>query len=265
MGLLRDSLAVRYLHDAPPGQRKNLLTAVAVNRISRLPVAASAEYGEPVTDIYGLEPAAQTVREVLSQDRSMYAWLARTAMVALDAALARADGSWFETLEVATASVGFGRGNVLHADLRARLPDDVVERVVLLHQYCMNIFWAVARPEFEDKQRDRRLYTQMFEDPDPRTALTAHDVAAWACVVLGRLSNRGVLPPLWYSAPVYARLTRLTEPGWYPNPYNYGDLVRGEPDFQRYWDGGDWTDQVRRLVRGRWSQERHSLRTVPDN
>ncbi|MEV4516794.1 hypothetical protein AB0K00_48555 [Dactylosporangium sp. NPDC049525] len=266
MGLFgRDSEAKRYLSTAPAGQRKDLLAAACINQIARLPVAASSEWGEPVTDVYGLQPAAQVVRGVLRQDQSMYAWVARTTMVFLDATLMNGEGGWLDTLGVALSSVGFEPGPSLRPDLKARLSDAVRERVDGLCGYSMNIFWAVSQQQFDDGDRDRRLYRHMFEDPDPRTAETAHDITAWAAVILGRLRNCDLVAGNRFYTDEYLNPPAMDVPGWYPNPYNYGAVVRGEPEFQRAWNGRDWTDRIRFRVHGSWDEDSKAMRSVPDN
>ncbi len=265
MGLFtKESVAQRYLRSAPSGQRKDILSAVCMNRIAALPVAATTEFGQPVTDTYGLEPSAEVVRAVLIQDRSMYAWVARSCMVILDSALEVGPGNWAENLGTAMQSVGIAPDNRLRSDLQAKLPESVQERVLGLHGWCMNIFWVVAQPHVKD-DRDRTIYRHMFESTDNRTELTAHDVAAWAAVVVGRLRNSGMLPDSPFYSAEYANVPTMDEPGWYPNPYNYGEIVRGEASFQRVWDGRDWTSRIRFLRGARWHEETHSLHTMPNN
>jgi hypothetical protein len=261
----RDSEAKRYLSTAPAGQRKDLLAAACINQIARLPVAASSEWGKPVADVYGLQPAAQVVRTVLRQDRSMYAWVARTALIFLDAALMNGEGNWVDTLGVALESVGFERGPALRPELKAWLSDDVRERVEGLCGYSMNVFWVVAQQQFDDGERDRRLYRHMFEDPDPRTAETAHDITAWASVIIGRLRNGNLIEGNRLYSDLYLHPPEMDGPGWYPNPYNYGDIVRGEPEFQRAWDGNDWTDRTRFRIGSYWDEESKPLRSMPNN
>lgn len=259
-----ESTAARYVRTAPPGERKDVLSAVCMNRIAQLPVATAEEFGEPITDIYGLEPAAEVVREVLRQDRSMYAWVARTCVIFLDTALEMGAGGWSDSLENAMKSVGFERGNQLRPDLVDGLPGHVRQRVFGLHATAMGVFWAVAQPHIE-QDRDKTIYRRIFESTDRRTELTAHDVAAWACVIVARLCHRGMTTrPLFYSDG-YSSVPLMREPGWYPNPYNRGELVGGEPAVQRFWDGTDWSDHIR-FWNGRvWVEGQHSMREMPGN
>ena len=260
------SLASRYLRSAPPGQRKDVLSAVSINLIAGLPVAARSEFGAPVTDVYGLEPATEVVRQVLQQDRSMYAWLARTSVVCLDAAMANGREPWVQMFGMAMNSVGFEASGELRADLAAQLPSDVLERVDGLHGFVMNLFWLLTeQQQFDDGPRDRSIYQHLFESSDPRTELTAHDIAAYAGVVLGRLRNSGVLGPSTVFSAAYTQVPPMHEPGWYPNPYNFGEVVNGEAGFQRIWDGTDWTRRIRVRVDGGWVEREHDLRTMPEN
>ena len=57
----------------------------------------------------------------------------------------------------------------------------------------------------------------------------------------------------------------MTEAGWYPNPFNYGDLVGGDATYQRQWDGADWTSRIRQRNGRGWNESTHSLATPPDN
>jgi hypothetical protein len=261
----RESEARRYLRSAPAGTRKDLLAVACLNQITRLPIAAPSEWGEPVTDVHGLPPAADVVRSVLRQDASMYAWVARTAMILLDSALTSGDGDWAATLALALESVGFAEGPALRTELRERLSEHVRERVDGLCRYSMNIFWVVAQPQLDDGKRDRQVYRHLFEDPDPRTVETAHDVTAWACVIVARLRGRGLIEDSHLYSDAYLTPPEMDVAGWYPNPYNHGSLVRGEPEFQRFWDGDDWTDRVRFRTGGFWDEQSKPLRSMPNN
>ncbi len=254
----------RYLRSAPSVARMEILSAVCMNQIARLPIAAASEWGRPITDIYGLGPAADVVRAVLCRDRSLYASVARSCLRFLDQALEVGSGDWAENLDMAMQSIGMEPGPTLRPDLQADLPADVQERALGLARFALSVFWVVAQPRFEDEDRDRTVYRVLFESPDERIELTAHDVAAWACVIVGRLRVRDVVP----ESPFLARIQTvppMDEPGWYPNPYNDGGLERGDAAFQRFWDGQDWTDRVRFREGKSWWEELRPMRITPNN
>jgi hypothetical protein len=260
----------RYLQIAPDGQRKNALARACIGRIAGLSVCDASQFGRPVADTYGLSDAATAVRDVLRQDRSMYAWLARDMMVSLDVVLElmmeEGRGTWGENLDSAMMTIGLEPGPQLRKGLERELASDVQERVIGLASYGLKIFWNIAQPDRKELERDGALYKHLFESTDERTELTAHDVAAWSGVIIGRLHGVGCVPA---SVPWFDRdgaiVPALEESAWYPNPYNRGNIENGDATFQRYWDGRDWTDRIRMRVDGSWNEELHSLRTVPNN
>lgn len=57
----------------------------------------------------------------------------------------------------------------------------------------------------------------------------------------------------------------MREEGWYPNPNNYGQIEGTDCTIQRYWNGQDWTDDVRYRDNKRWISASRPLRAVPNN
>lgn len=260
------STSERYVQRAPAGQRKNMLAFAALNRICASPVASAARAGEPIADAFGLDQVAQLVRQVLIQDASLAAWVARDALVCLDVALELMGGSWSDNLEAAMGIAGLAPDPEVRPNPTYELSADVSEAVVGLAAYALQVFWAIARPDDPTVQRDRTLYTRLFESRESTTALVAHDITAWACIIVGRLRNLGRLPSEvpWF-APSQAVVVAMDEPGWYPNPYNRSEIVNGDATFQRYWDGRDWTDRIRVRLDRRWVERVHDMYSVPNN
>jgi Protein of unknown function (DUF2510) len=279
MGFLKDmmsgsggaaSLSRSYLQAVPtapngkPIGRKTGLYNDCFDDIAALPVAAAERFGRPVTDIFELGPATDVVRSVMEDDKAMHAWVAREGLVMLDVLLENMPGRWDENLEVAMASVGLVAGPVLRDDLVAEMPSEVQERAVGLASATLQMFWVVARPQ-ADRAIDRRYYEHAFSSSDGRTRETVYDITAWTAVVMARLIHSRRAPALPIFGLGNGGMPVMTEAGWYPNPYNFGEVAGGDATFQRFWDGADWTDRIRLKSGGRWNEQRHSLRTPPEN
>jgi Protein of unknown function (DUF2510) len=253
-----------YLRTSPPGQRKDILAFASLNAIVELPVSSAQADGRPVADSCGLDEARNVVRSMLHQDQSVYAWVARSAMVCLDALLETMEGTWDQNLDTAMNTMGLAPGPVIHPAAQMALPPKVQEDVLGLANYALSIFWVVAQPNTESA-RDRTLYDHLFSSTAPATRETAYDVIAWAGILIGRLRNSGKLPDVPWFGPQFRRVPPMPEPGWYPNPYNRGNIQDGDATFQRFWNGDDWTDQIRNRDGHRWLEQMHSMHTPPNN
>ena len=254
-----------YLRVAPRLQRKDLLAAAAINAIAALP-ASRQGCGRPVATGYGLDEATAVVRSVMHQDHALYAWVARSALVSLDALLDAMEGSWDVNLDAAMRVVGLDPGPTIRPEERRGLSGEVQENAVGLASYALSIFWVIAQPAAESSQpRDRTIYDHLFSSTAPATRETAYDAVAWTAIVIGRLRNSGRLPEVAWFGAEFQRVPAMDRPGWYPNPYNRGDIVDGDATFQRIWDGNDWTDLIRNRDGSRWQEQDHSMHTPPNN
>jgi hypothetical protein len=117
------------------------------------------------------------------------------------------------------------------------------------------------------KTADVELYTRLFEDSSEAGYELAREVAAWSGTVVARLRTSGRLPG--DAIPVFAagaeKFGRMTEAGWYPNPVNAGQIVGGEPELERWWNGSDWTPRLRIRDGRRWAEHSLTLLQAPKN
>lgn len=249
----------QYMARAGDAPRKTLLLFSCLNRIDRLPVAGSGFVGTAVADTYGLGPASQCVRDVLRQDGSMYAWVAREGFVVLDSVLLATKGSWNDNLVVAMRAMGLDPG----PSVRPPKPDSGTEQRVLgLAAYAMAVLFAVTDALGQGANRERALYEHLFSSDTAQTRAVGHDLAAWACVALCRLRSAGTIPSLPCFDEGYVQVPELHEAGWYPNPYGHGRIESGDATFQRYWSGQDWTERIR-VRQGTAFQESIRAMNVP--
>ncbi|MBB5867975.1 hypothetical protein F4553_001354 [Allocatelliglobosispora scoriae] len=247
----------------PALPRVDALAAACLSRIRSLPVSAASEYGEPITDIYGLKPAADEVRQVLLQDQALYAWVTARTMTMLESALRSGEGGWSGLLPVAMASVGFESESGLRADLRGALPANVMERVNGLHGYSTTIFIAITMPPDVAGGQGIDLYRHLFESADRNTRETAFDIIAWACVIIARLTHCGYIGAFPSDGSGVSEPTRMIDPGWYPDPHSPDPESTGRVSRQRYWDGQDWTDEARTRTGQQWRPWTAPLRRAP--
>jgi hypothetical protein len=259
-----DSTRRDYINSAPTGQRKDLLAYVCLNSILPLAVCGRESLGEPVADTLNLAEAAGIVKQCLAKDRSLHAWVARTSMVLLDLVVENLPGSYDENLEIAMSVIGLEPGPALAPEMTAQLPPGSAERVIGLANYALSIFWVVAQPN-ANLQRDRSLYERLFAAPTPQTIEVSYDIIAWALVIVGRLKNARRISELPFFGREYRSVPPMPAPGWYPNPYNRGQIVDGDATFQRFWGGDDWTDRIRMRSGKQWVEQSHSMTIAPDN
>lgn len=264
-----ESTSQRYLRSAPPGQRKDMLAFACIHRIAELPLCSKPYLGHPVSDRYGLKEAVQVVRSVLHQDRSLNAWTTRSALVALDVVLESVNGGkWDQNLDGVMEAMGLEEGPSLQRELANSIPAHEAEQIVGLAHYSMALYWCVCRLFSEaGKKPDRSLYKRLFESDNAGTVQVSFEIIAWTCVAIGRLHTLYGIPANvgWFSDSSRTNVIGMEQPGWYPNPYNIGDVIGDDCTFQRYWNGEDWTDQIRLKADGKWLTQTHSLRSVPDN
>jgi hypothetical protein len=136
---------------------------------------------------------------------------------------------------------------------RDSLPQEDVGVAESLANVAFSVFRAFTLGQ-DASPAERRLYVELHTGAsDKDVEALAYDIIGWTAIGLGRLSNtiriRSSLP--------------TADPG-YPNPQRTGDIVDGNATIQRYWDGVNWTDQVRmREGRGGWKSITGSLNEAP--
>jgi hypothetical protein len=262
-----------YLQRAPsapsggPVVRKSLIGGACLVRISGLEVAQSAAYGRPVADTVELGPATGVVREALAQDRSLARWIARDACVLLDVVTENMMMPLPDCIAVVMESIGL-TGDAMRGapemapSWRAQLSTADCEQATGLASASLQIFWVVCQRALD---ADRTFYAHLFSSSADATQEVAYDIAAWAFVVISRLTATGRTPEVGLVDPSRREFPAMTTPGWYPNPYNHGTFAQGDVTFQRMWDGDDWTPRVRVKDGRRWVESERPMLSVPDN
>lgn len=258
------TVAADYLRRAGGHLRKSAIAFACVNRVMALPVADAGEFGRPLAASLGLQPASDVVAAVLCQDRSMAAWAARDCLVLLDTMLRTMGASWVDSVDTTRAAAGLRHGPAIDPAQAAQLPHRVRAEVLRLAGRVRSMFLAFERVDGR-RRGDRTFYRRLFASRSVSAALLSHDIAAWAGVVIGRLVHAGYLDEMPWMAREFHTVPAMYQPGWYPNPFQMGEIVLGEAGCQRLWDGTDWTDRVR--VRGRhgWSELTKSMYEAPPN
>jgi hypothetical protein len=253
-----------YLRRANGYLRKSVIALACLNRVMTLPVADITSYGRPLANSLGLRPASDAVRDILFQDRSMAAWVARDSLVAFDALLGTMHVSLADALETAMSAAGLRPGPVIDPSQAHDLSAAAQAEVRTLANRVILMFFAFERTDGR-RGGDRTFYELLFATRSRRAAAIAHEITAWVGAVLGRLRGAGALPePRWMS-PEFRTVPEMTSASWYPNPYLMGEILGGEATWQRYWDGTDWTDRVRLRHLTGWREETKSLFEAPPN
>lgn len=252
-----------YLVKAEGRLRKDALSFACISQVMKLPVASIPSFGQPLVPAKGLQPAIEVVRQVLRQDASLAAWVARGTLVSLDLCLEAMSGTWDEALDVALAAAGLVSGPALNPATSAALSNREQEETLGTARSAWSVFLAFERPG-RGFLGDRKNYRHLFESTSRATRVVAYEVAAWVSVVIGRLVNSGYVPEAVWMSPEFESVPIMDSPGWYPNPYNAGQIVDEVATRQRYWDG-DWTDRVRNMRNGLWKEKTWSMFRAPNN
>ena len=260
----RAAVSRTYLGRANGRLRKSAITLACVNQVMTLPVAAAESFGQPLAHWLGLQPASDVVHDLLRQDRSLAAWVARDCLVTLDALLHGMDPSQDDALETALGAAGLRSGPVIDPFEAEHVPPKATEDVLRLANRVLSIFFAFERADGSGRAH-RGFYERMFAARSMSAALMAHDIAAWTAVVIGRLVHTGYLDEMPWMAPEFHRVPAMTVPDWYPNPFQMGEIINGEAAWQRYWDGTDWTDRIRRRGADGWREYARSMFEAPPN
>jgi len=262
----KDRLSREYLSSAPPGPRTDNLAISCVQQIVELDVTHRSRFGEPLT-VAALGKASGLVRETMTQDRDLSAWIARKGAVILDAVLRGGMRGGFEAnMDRAFGAAGLEIGSsMLVRDDRARLSKVDRDTAESLGKACLALVVIVGSQPTDWTVRERRFYVSLFTGQDGADAEGfAYELIAWIGVVIGRLYHRGLVglsEPLLN--PAFRQVPRLTRAGWYPNPPKFGDTSSGDAPFQRYWDGAQWTARVRVRQEQAWREAEYSLHDPP--
>lgn len=194
----------------------------------------------------------------------MAAWIAREAVVALDELLGLMDTPWGDAVDVAMDMAGLMPGPALNPERCVGVPAEIHKDMLGLANCVTSVFFAFDRPGGAPGN-DRTYYEHLFTSPARPTRLVAHEIVAWSGVVIGRLLHTGLIPEVLWMSDEFETVPSMDTQGWYPNPWNMGEVTKSEASFQRYWDGIDWTDQVRLRDGRSWSYETRSMFRAPDN
>jgi hypothetical protein len=248
-----------YLRRANGHLRKSVIAFACLNSVMALPVADSTRFGRPIANSLGLRPASNAVRDILFQDHALAAWIARDCVVALDALLRTMGEPLGVALETAMAAAGLWPGPTVDPDARLSEPERT-EALVLAHR-VIAMFFAFERTDGR-RGGDRIFYERLFATRSPGAA---YEIAAWAGAVVGRLRGAGHLPDLPWMSAEFHTVPPMRGSGWYPNPYLMGEILAGEASWQRYWNGTDWTDRIRRRCLTGWQEQTKSLFEAPPN
>jgi hypothetical protein len=259
-----DCLCAEYLRRSRGHLRKSVIAFACVNQVMALPAADAELFGQPIAGPLGLRPAAAVVHGILRQDRSMAAWAARDCVVLLDALLRSMGGSRADAVDTMLAAAGLRHGPAIDPVQVAGLPFRVRAEVLRLARRVRAMFFGLQCADSHCGP-DRAFYQRLFAARSMSAALLAHDIAAWAGIVTGRLLHTGYLDEMPWMSPEFSSVPAMSAPGWYPNPFQMGEIVLGEASCQRFWDGADWTDRVR--VRGQqgWCECTKSMYEAPPN
>lgn len=266
---LEDQSSRQYLEVAPPGPRTDLLAASCILRTSELPVASADQFGQVVT-VAVLAPVSDLVRRIMFQDRDLSAWIVRKSVSYLQWIAENAmSGPFDSNFDVALSSVGLRApaGLGVHVlDESVQLTDVHREAAISLADLALSVLRALvfSRPD-ERGSSDWRFYSRLYtgQGIDDVEGL-GYDIIAWTSIVVARLLTAGrIVGAVPVFAPEYRAVQAMDTPGWYPNPPKYGGVVSGDAVFQRFWDGKDWTDQVRTRNGRGWEIGTLSLHQEP--
>lgn len=261
-----------YLAQGPPGPRTEWLMWRCVHRMGELPIAAAEHFGQVVT-VADLQPATQAVCEVMQQDRDLSAWIARKAALNLQVLIDGAmPGDFGTSLQRAFSAMGLsslvGQEGVAFVNGAGDgLPHDEANAAKAMGDLVIMMMTILVTPAPERPQTAGwsffvELYTNTSGDAEER----AYDLIAWMAVMIARARAAGAFTAdVPFFSPQWARVPRLTEPGWYPNPPKHGEAISGVSQFQRHWDGTRWTDRVRVMTRSGWQVGSDSLHDAPSN
>lgn len=257
-----------YLAVALPGPRTEALAISCIQQLADAPIAAPECYGDVLTP-ERLADGSAVVRDTMRQDRDLSAWVARKTMMTVnqlvrgdDASLELREGGESEVLVLALAAAGISDGVspriTREPGVTGPSPDSQQAALNLAATALAVLRASLGTASPPEKALYEDLYTgHSGEDVEHK----GYEISAWGAVLAGRLVNRGV--PVMRFAERYRSVPRMERPGWYPNPAKTGEIIGGEAQFQRFWDGSAWTDRVRILKGREWSEHTLSLHGPP--
>lgn len=262
----------RYLRLAPPGPRTETLASACVARLRESPAASASRYGDVVT-ADELGSAVEVVREVMTQDRDLSAWVARKSMVQLNALL-RGQGTGEDMSKggpgdntlLALTAVGLepaGLADSGEVALHISAPEKLAEKdraaaLGVASAALAVLFAALGSPT----AREKRFFVDLYTGESGTDVETkAYKITAWTAILGARLMNADVLTARFQHD--YREIPAMWCAGWYPNPYNTGGIVNGDAQLQRFWDGSAWTDRARLRQRAGWTERIMSLHDDP--
>jgi len=258
----------QYLAAAPPGPRANNLASACALQIKETALAHPSRFGELAT-VAALTPTTEIVRSVMAQDRDLSAWIVRKSAVLMDSVFQIGmAGNVGEKLDASLAAVGleFNEG----VSVREEAPElSSVDRdgATGLGTSALGLLAVVTSPASAWQPDERRFYENLFTGANGEDVEElAYTITAWVSVVLGRLLNTNrVKAGLPFFDPIYRDVPSMPRSGWFPNPAKQGDVSSGDAEFQRYWDGGQWTSRVRIRQGQNWSEHQLSLHDPPSD
>ena len=258
-----------YLAVAPPGPRTTALAASCVMQIAETPLTAHERFGELLT-LHELESASQLVRHIMYQDRDLSAWIARKSIVQLKSIFGSPgmSGDFAGDFDLGFASVGVrapgDHKTFIRQNPTAPWEDMHVNPAAALGSIVIGLLGTLAaRPGERRSSASWDIYEDLYTGAsgDDVEGL-GYDITAWVSVLIGRLLNTQRLADTPLFGPTYRHAPAMSQPGWYPNPGKTGDIIDGDAQFQRYWDGA-WTDRIRIKEGHRWTEGATSLHAPP--
>jgi hypothetical protein len=257
-----DDTSRQYLASAPSGPRTKALASACLLHVADLPVSSAGMFGSPITDDE-LRPAVEVVIQLMRQDRELSAFVARETWFIVRWGLEdfMDPSESMDTLLAAAGIRGADNGNFALADSH-QLPPEAADHATSYANGSLAVLGALM---FGPEASGYQVYVGLFTGSlSGDSVFAAYCVVAWAAIAFGRLLNTNrVRPGLPALVPAYRTIPAMESAGWYPNPPNSEGIVNGDARVQRFWDGMDWTDQVRIRSGGAWKSLSDSLHDAP--
>jgi hypothetical protein len=263
----------QYLSGAPrllgrPLPRTDNLAIGCIQRVSAEGPGDKHSLGEPLTALE-MAPLNALVREVMRQDCDLSAWVARKAVIimrtVIDVGMA---GPVNRRLDEVFGAVGLRvQQDVTMVDDASELVSAAGRDEAIAYGAATLALLKVAGASSKSwEPADRSFYENLYTGADGSdVASLAYDLIAWSAIVLSRLNECGKIGSMAfdYFDPSLAAVPQLTREAWYPNPAKFGDTSTGDAEFQRFWDGENWTPRVRVRQGRSWTEREMSLHATP--
>lgn len=215
-------------------QRRARLFVEAMRRIAEDPLASPSACGVPIGDGCGMEQLVARIAPLFDDERSLLRWVAlRGAFTYLH--ITTVDGASRDVPFHPVVEAAMGVGNIAGSETAEPVIDVAPQWSSRLsadqREAAIGVFSALAVRLFDYGRYSELTIDQVNEDPRCRLSdAMALDFIAWASVALLRTG----LAQKYLST---SEPDELEQPGWYTDPL--------WAKAQRYWDGTDWTEQVR--------------------